>query len=168
MKIVKGNLLDLAEAGEFDIIVQGCNCFCTMGSGIAREIRERYPQTYMADLSTKQGDYNKLGNYTMASSSTKPPSSFNSDESTFVIINAYTQYNFNKNWETKDVFEYDSFKLILQKLAHEYPISRFGFPMIGMGLAGGNKVKIMAMLAEFSLKIAETGGSFTLVEFEQK
>lgn len=168
MKIVKGNLIDMAEAGEFDIIVQGCNCHCTMGSGIAREIRERYPQTYMADLSTKQGDYNKLGNYTMASSSTKPPSSFNSDESTFVIINAYTQYNFNKNWETKDVFEYDSFKLILQKLAHEYPISRFGFPMIGMGLAGGNKVKIMAMLAEFSLKIAETGGSFTLVEFEQK
>ena len=168
MKIVKGNLIDMAEAGEFDIIVQGCNCHCTMGSGIAREIRERYPQTYMADLSTKQGDYNKLGNYTMASSSTKPPSSFNSDESTFVIINAYTQYNFNKNWETKDVFEYDSFKLILQKLAHEYPISRFGFPMIGMGLAGGNKVKIMGMLAEFSLKIAETGGSFTLVEFEQK
>jgi hypothetical protein len=40
--------------------------------------------------------------------------------------------------------------------------------MIGMGLAGGNKVKIMGMLAEFSLKIAETGGSFTLVEFEQK
>ena len=168
MKIVKGNLIDMAEAGEFDIIVQGCNCHCTMGSGIAREIRERYPQTYMADLSTKQGDYNKLGNYTMASSSTKPPSSFNSDESTFVIINAYTQYNFNKNWETKDVFEYDSFKLILQKLAHEYPISRFGFTMIGMGLAGGNKVKIMDMLAEFSLKIAENGGSFTLVEFEQK
>ena len=172
MKIVKGNLLDLAEAGEFDIIVQGCNCHCTMGSGIAREIRERYPQTYMADLSTKQGDYNKLGNYTMALSSNILPSSFNFDESTFVIINAYTQYNFNGSGVNgqvfNDVFEYDSFKLILQKLAHEYPISRFGFPMIGMGLAGGNKVKIMGMLAEFSLKIAETGGSFTLVEFEQK
>jgi hypothetical protein len=28
----KGNLLDLAEAGEFDIIVQGCNCFNAMGA----------------------------------------------------------------------------------------------------------------------------------------
>ena len=159
MKIVKGNLIDLAEAGDFDIIVQGCNCHCTMGSGIAREIRERYPQAYSADLATEQGDYNKLGNYTMA------PSSFNSGESKFVIVNAYTQYNFNKNWETRDVFEYDSFKLILQKLAYLYPTARFGFPMIGMGLAGGNKTRIMGMLAEFSLTISESGGSFTLVEF---
>jgi len=159
MKIVKGNLIDLAEQGDFDIIVQGCNCHCTMGSGIAREIRERYPQAYSADLATEQGDYNKLGNYTMA------PSSFNSGESKFVIVNAYTQYNFNKNWETRDVFEYDSFKLILQKLAYLYPTARFGFPMIGMGLAGGNKTRIMGMLAEFSLTISESGGSFTLVEF---
>ena len=39
LKHTKGNLLDLAEAGEFDIVVQGCNCFNTMGGGIAREIR---------------------------------------------------------------------------------------------------------------------------------
>ena len=163
MKIVKGNLIDLAEAGDFDIIVQGCNCHCTMGSGIAREIRERYPQAYMADLATESGDYNKLGTYTMAPSSFYPP------ESKFVIINAYTQYNFNGSGVNggvfNDVFEYDSFKLILQKLAYLYPTARFGFPMIGMGLAGGNKTRIMALLAEFSLKISESGGTFTLVEF---
>ena len=38
LKHAKGNLLDLAEAGEFDIVVQGCNCFCAMGGGIAREL----------------------------------------------------------------------------------------------------------------------------------
>ena len=43
LKHTKGNLLDLAEAGLFDVVVQGCNCFNTMGGGIAREIRERYP-----------------------------------------------------------------------------------------------------------------------------
>lgn len=31
LKHVKGNLLNLAEAGQFDIVVQGCNCFNTMG-----------------------------------------------------------------------------------------------------------------------------------------
>jgi O-acetyl-ADP-ribose deacetylase (regulator of RNase III) len=35
----KGNLIDMAEAGLFDFIVQGCNCHNTMGSGIAKEIR---------------------------------------------------------------------------------------------------------------------------------
>ncbi len=32
MKMVKGDLLALADAGEFDIIMHGCNCFNVMGS----------------------------------------------------------------------------------------------------------------------------------------
>ena len=35
MKIIKGNLISLALAGEFEVIIHGCNCFCTMGAGIA-------------------------------------------------------------------------------------------------------------------------------------
>ena len=31
MKTIEGNLISLAKAGQFDVIVQGCNCFCTMG-----------------------------------------------------------------------------------------------------------------------------------------
>ena len=157
MNIVKGNLIDLAERGDFDVIVQGCNCHCTMGSGIAREIRARYPIAYEIDCDTAAGDYKKLGNYTVAD-----VAAYGSE---FLIVNAYTQYGFNRPGESTDVFEYDAFRLVLQKLAHQYPTARFGFPMIGMGLAGGNKTRIMGMLAEFSLTITESGGSFTLVEF---
>ena len=64
LKHAKGNLLDLAEAGEFDIIIHGCNCFNTMGGGIAREIRERYPEVSTVDSKTVSGDYSKLGNWT--------------------------------------------------------------------------------------------------------
>jgi O-acetyl-ADP-ribose deacetylase (regulator of RNase III) len=151
MKIVKGNLLDLAYDGEFDVIVHGCNCFCAMGGGIAREIAERFPEARVEDTKTTRGDYDKLGNYTRVEI-----------DDFFVIVNAYTQYQMSTG---EDVFEYDAFKLILQKLARRYPTSRFGFPAIGMGLAGGNKTRIMGMLAEFSLAITESGGSFTLVEF---
>jgi len=154
MKHTKGNLLRLAEAGEFDVIVQGCNCFCTMGSGIAKEIRETYPEAYEADLQTERGAYSKLGNYTYAVVPNK-----------FVIVNAYTQFGFNRMGENKDLFEYTAFKLILEKLAYQFPTARFGFPYIGMGLAGGSKVDIMAHLESFSRKIEETGGSVTLVEF---
>lgn len=149
----KGNLLDLAEAGKFNVIVQGCNCFCTMGSGIAREIRERYPEAYAADCTTVAGDYNKLGNYTVMLGKQ------------FNIVNAYTQYGFNRGGNTADIFEYASFAVILQKLAHHYPGCNFGFPYIGMGLAGGNKEVIMQMLEEFSQTVEAGGGTVTLVEF---
>lgn len=35
MKTIKGDLIQLALANEFDVIIHGCNCFCTMGKGIA-------------------------------------------------------------------------------------------------------------------------------------
>ena len=66
LKHTKGNLLDLAEAGDFDIIVQGCNCFCAMGSGIAKEIRNRYPEAWQVDYDTEMGDMFKLGTFTSA------------------------------------------------------------------------------------------------------
>ena len=153
LKKIKGNLIDLAEQGEFNVIVQGCNCFETMGKGIAREIRERYPHAYYADLKySSAGDYNKLGNYSVMVGTQ------------FSIVNAYTQYGFARD---RDVFEYASFELILQKLAHAYPSGKFGFPYIGCGLAGGDQDHIVAMLEAFARKIdhAAAGGAVTLVEF---
>jgi O-acetyl-ADP-ribose deacetylase (regulator of RNase III) len=150
LKHAKGNLLDMAEAGDFDVIVQGCNCFCTMGSGIAKEIRERFPDAWQVDYDTEMGDMLKLGTWTSAVDK-------------FTIINAYTQYGTSKQGE--DVFEYGSFEVILKKLAFVYPNVRFGFPYIGMGLAGGDKEVIMVLLENFAEKVSATGGEVTLVEF---
>ena len=151
LKHTKGNLLDLAEKGEFDIIVHGCNCFTTMGGGIAREVAERFPEARAVDhYGTIHGDYNKLGNYTETM------------QLPFKIINAYTQYETSKG---EDVFEYTAFALILQKLVHAYGDCRFGFPYIGMGLAGGDKTRIVTMLENFAIRVSAKGGTVTLVEF---
>lgn len=158
MNTVKGNLLDLAEAGEFDIIVQGCNCFNAMGGGIAKEIAMRYPNVAEVDAQTIRGDYNKLGNYTMASvvvPNKKP----------FTVINAYTQYSTSRG-PGNDVFEYVAFELILQKLAAKFGEHRFGFPYIGMGLAQGDSEKILWQLRGFDIEVEKQGGSVTLVEFK--
>jgi O-acetyl-ADP-ribose deacetylase (regulator of RNase III) len=32
---IYGDLIELAKQGKFDVIAHGCNCFCTMGAGIA-------------------------------------------------------------------------------------------------------------------------------------
>ena len=43
MNTIKGDLIDLAIEGKFDLIVHGCNCFNTMGKGIAKSIRQNFP-----------------------------------------------------------------------------------------------------------------------------
>lgn len=169
LRHAKGNLIDMAENGDFDIIVHGCNCQNVMGSGIAKEIRERYPQVYSADSVAHRDALDEegwtpgspiclLGNYS-ETTDTENARDFN-----FRIINAYTQVNFVPRGV--DHFEYGSFSLILRKLAAVYPSKRFGFPYIGMGLAGGDKKRILTLLEDFANTIEQTGGSATLVEYE--
>ena len=151
----KGNLIDMAEQGLFDVIVHGCNCLNTMGSGIAAEIRDRHPQAYEADTtysSDVSNNIEKLGNF-----------SFYSHPNRFIIINAYTQVNYLPRGE--DHFEYDSFAVILRKVYLLGAKLRYGFPYIGMGLAGGDKDRIIAMLEDFATRVTEAGGTVTLVEF---
>lgn len=157
----KGNLIDMAEAGMFDIIVHGCNCRNTMGSGIAKEIKERYPRAYDNDtLFHKKIMYpiECLGNFSEAVSHISGIKSH-----PFMIVNAYTQVDYLPRGI--DHFEYESFRLILRKLAVVYPNKRFGFPYIGMGLAGGDPTKIIPMMETFADTIEQTRGTATLVEF---
>lgn len=150
LKHVKGNLIDLAEEGNFDVIIHGCNCFNTMGGGIAREIRARYPLAAKADESTIKGSIDKLGTYTAW------------ETGKFLIINAYTQYEMSTG---QDVFEYDAFALLIRKFTHIFHNQRIGLPYIGMGLAGGDKEIIMSYIEYFAEEAAKQGNTVTLVEF---
>jgi O-acetyl-ADP-ribose deacetylase (regulator of RNase III) len=161
LKHTKGNLIDMAEQGLFDVIVHGCNCVNTMGSGIAAEIRQRYPEAYEADtVYTRQieedtnSQVQKLGNYS---------THLVKGEHKFLIVNAYTQVMFAPR--DVDHFEYASFEVILKKFTNEYGPFNIGFPYIGMGLAGGDKDRIIKMLEDFAEQISAQGGSVTLVEF---
>lgn len=151
-----GNLLNKAVDGEFDIIIHGCNCFNTFGAGIALEIKNRFPPAYESDKRTISGDINKLGNFTEAD--------INTGDHTFKIINAYTQYGIAKNRE--EVFEYNSFACILDKVYMMYPGKRIGLPYIGMGLAGGDSETILDIIEIFAEDYAETGGTVTLVKYQ--
>lgn len=155
MYLLKGDLLKLARDGNFDVIVHGANCFCRMGSGVAKQIRAEYPEAYDADCTTTPGDRNKLGSYTQVHTNDG-----------FVIVNAYTQFRFNRMGEKRDVFEYSAFDQVLNKLAEEFPASRIGFPMIGMGLACGDPIKIVTAIENFSKILESTGGSVTLVDYD--
>ena len=137
MNIVKGDLISLALEGMFDVIVHGCNCFCTMGAGIARAIQEEFPEAYAADLVTAKGDRNKLGSFSSAIVTR------NSREIT--IANGYTQFHFHGN----DVLvDYDAVRRLFTKIKKTFSGKRIGYPKIGAGLAGGDWQIISAIIDE--------------------
>jgi hypothetical protein len=66
MKKVRGDLIDLALKGDFDVIVHGCNCLNAMGAGVALTIKKVFPEAYAADCKTPRGDKHKLGTISSA------------------------------------------------------------------------------------------------------
>lgn len=154
LNVVKGDLIDMGKNGDVDIIVHGCNCFNTMGGGIAYQIANHFPDAKLADEETIRGDAGKLGSYTIGLGDS------------VLVINAYTQYSMSRDGE--DVFEYIAFERVLNKIAYRFGMCKIGLPLIGMGLAGGDKERIMPIIEQFANKVAGRGGSVTLVEWEKK
>lgn len=137
MNTTTGNLLDLADHGHFDVIVHGCNCFCTMNAGIAKQIRERYPHAFKADLSTVSGNHNKLGSF---SSAVIP----RTDGTSFVIVNGYTQYRYGTGLQV----DYQAIRSVFRLIKSNYSGSRIGFPLIGAGYGGGDWSVISKIIEE--------------------
>lgn len=136
MRVVKGDLIQLALQERFDVIVHGCNCFNVMGAGIAKQIAIRWPEVAKVDRDTNMGDRKKLGTYTIA------------ETPCCKVINAYTQYHYGKNGPH---FDYDAFQQVLDRIGKQFGSeTKFGFPLIGCGFAGGDEVKILRILKEWS------------------
>lgn len=154
MKYVKGNLLDLAEQGEFDIIVQGCNCQNTMGSGLAKQIKERYPKAYLADQVTQKGDASKVGCFTQAHVNgtamipiapgvrrvTPGARGLKQRHYSFTIVNAYTQVNYGSGQQYVD---YSAIARVFKQIKLLYDLNtqvsiKVGIPKIGAERGGGD------------------------------
>lgn len=139
-----GDLLEWAADGEFDAIIHGCNCQNTMGSGIARQIREKYPAAYEADTAFAQdrAPARRLGRFSKA------------DVGDFVIYNAYTQLNYGREPSARYV-SYEAIARSLSGIAADLSpfwsygdrqSIRIGYPLIGAGLGGGNWSIISAII----------------------
>lgn len=132
---IKGDLIELAQKGEIDVLVHGCNCFCTMGAGIAKQVRETWPEAYQADLATKSGDIKKLGTCSSAVIGLN----------TLVVVNAYTQFDFGSGTCHVD---YKALRRALQWVRGTWYDKHIGLPHIGAGLAGGDWGIIRSIIEE--------------------
>jgi O-acetyl-ADP-ribose deacetylase (regulator of RNase III) len=149
MNTLRGDLIELAKAGAFDVIIQGCNCQCRMGRGIALTIKQQFPEAYTADCQTETGDRDKLGNFTSVQ--------IDRDGFNFTIVNGYTQFD----WQGEGVLaDYDAIRSVFRQVKQQFGGQQIGYPKIGAGLARGDW-QVISQIIEEEL----VGETHTYVEF---
>lgn len=159
MKIIKGDLIELAKNGQFDIIIHGCNCFNTMNTGLSSQIKEHFPEAFEADCNTVIGNYNKLG-YFSQSLWISPEVKGESAPHVLTIYNAYIAYELNASDESE--IDYDALMMSLRTISSHLDIKdKIGVPLLGCGSAGGRSARVIDII-ENTL----TDYDVTIVEFE--
>ena len=138
---VKGNLLD----SDCDYICHQVNCQGVMGSGIAKQIRERWPwvfASYRAHYERcKSEGKSLLGNvWGVVIDGEGPRARW--------VVNMFAQDNFG--YYGGRFTSYDAFAKCLENMRDSLPKDKtIGFPKnIGCGLGGGNWKVISALIEE--------------------
>ena len=152
MNTISGDLIQLAVNGQFDLIAQGCNCYSTMGAGIARAVMEVFPSAFEADRATKRGDRAKLGRCTFAVIAF--------ETSLLIVVNDYRQFDWRGRGAKVD---YAAVRSCMGGIKRRHPGGRIGLQKIGAGLAGGDWLTISSIIEE---ELA--GENVTLVEYPPK
>jgi len=134
LKYIEGDLIKLAV--NYDVIAHCCNCFCTMASGIAPQIKEAFPEAYIVDCATVKGDREKLG--TISYTENTVPT----------VVNLYGQYGYGGRIYGQMDLSYEALEHALTDLMLNFKGKRFAMPMIGAGLAGGDWNKIEKMIED--------------------
>lgn len=119
MNTIHGNILDVAERGRFDVVVHGANCRHTMGAGIAKQIRDRWPEAWHADQRVKDP---QLGGISIAVVTRNGFS--------FYVVNGYTQ---SRPGPCADLHAIED---VFERVQESFHGKRIGYPRIGCGLGG--------------------------------
>lgn len=153
----KGNLLE----SDCDYICQQVNCMGKMNSGIAKQIREKWPivyQNYMAKCNFSHpsgyihpelllGDIQIVGLW----------DDYNETKFHQSVINLYSQLNYG--YDGRRYTSYDAFWNCVNLIKQSVPTDKkIGFPYnIGCGLGGANWNVILTMidtvLADYTVEI---------------
>lgn len=145
-KEITGDLFVEMFKGEFDVIAQGCNAFCTQGAGIVIPFKKHFKTDKFPMELKGKGDINKLGQidwelFTVVDGVVHnwlPPD--NTKGFDLYVINCYSQYHYGRNHADGDKIpiDYEALTLCMRKINHKFKGCKVGLPFIGAGLAGGD------------------------------
>ncbi|MCW6598891.1 hypothetical protein [Yersinia ruckeri] len=163
-KIVQGDLLELFDNGEFDIIYPGGNhCFCRPEQGLAGKVMKRWPEYQHADLRNgRKGDRTKLG-------TSIPVTVQRACGSTGLLMLNYTQFMYGRYNHPTELFSlsavHEIFKVMVSAYAANYKV---GMARLG-GTLGNADNEAVQMLLELEMKryFEQFGvvADITIVEF---
>ncbi|MNF51704.1 Macro domain protein [compost metagenome] len=132
-----GCLIKALKSGEVNVIGHQANCFNTMGSGVAKAIREVFPEAYEADCQTDRGDKEKLGGLTVAVNQYG------------MIFNLYGQYDYGRD-PTRVYTQLDALYNALRSMHEILKMCGYqgniGFPKLGCGLGGAKWEQVEAVI----------------------
>lgn len=160
---IEGDIIKLAKEGKFNVIAQGCNCFCRQKSGVAKQMVEAFQTDTFPmeggkwkEIKDYYGDINKLGQIDFVHlfleddgkfyrTINKIPIGFQKGVINFAVVNCYTQFKIKKfndidyEYTTTEIpFDYDAFALCMRKINQKFKGKHIGLPQIGSHLAGGH------------------------------
>jgi len=135
---IKGDVFKAKEK----VLIHGCNCFNTFGSGVAKIVKELYPGAHKADQETEKGDTQKLGSYTVWSGK---HCYYDQD---IIVINSYSQYGYGSLFNKQVQLQYDKLRESLEQIEFVYRGASFAMPRIGAGLARGDWATIKKIIEE--------------------
>jgi O-acetyl-ADP-ribose deacetylase (regulator of RNase III) len=135
IKYKVGNLVDAILNGEVVAIGHQANCFNTMNSGVAKEIKARLPAAWEADQLTVKGDHDKLGTISVGQLRNEV-----TREPTGLVYNLYGQYRYG--YDAAGYTDYEALAEALASMRDDLLTGKdlwdVGFPKIGAGLGGGD------------------------------
>ncbi|WYV99480.1 phosphatase [Pseudomonas phage vB_PpuM-NoPa] len=149
----KGCLIQGFKKHEVQAIAHQANCQNTMGSGVAKAIREAYPEVYEADCETIKGAVDKLGTLSMVIVPRDRRKSFSKcidmDAYCGPIFNLYGQFNYGRDSEVvyTDIGALRSALQQMKLFLDAMDITRVGLPKLGCGL-GGEKWENVSLVIE--------------------
>lgn len=118
----KSNLLDVDDG----IILHGCNAQGVMGSGVALQVKTKYPEAYQTYLE----DYSS-GNLSLGSISVH----YANPE--LVIVSAITQEFYGRDHSVRYI-NYGAIASVFAKVRNAFPGWTVHIPKIGAGLGNGD------------------------------
>lgn len=130
-----------------DFIIHCCNCFHTMGAGVALSLRQQWPQIYAADKKTNYGDETKLGDFSKAFVN-------GSNNKTIVVYNLYGQYMYGRTRAHLDYYAVRTGLNNIRNDIEEHTKNWVVLPMIafpeymGCRNAGGDWDKVYKIITE--------------------
>lgn len=154
----KGDLLK----SDCDVFMHQANCRSTMGSGIAKSIRAKFPVVYEVDCASLLKPEEKLGTYTYAE--------VENSNKTIQIVNLYGQLNYGadrKLYTNYEALENALHSYLTDRLEREGSLEglKIGVPKyMGCARAGGDWSIVSVILQKACDKFGVSIHTYELVE----